>query len=78
MSPAGRAAMRAKSANSDVLILGYHGVSESWTSPLSVTPHALESQMKYLLSKGYRGVTFTQAALEDHSGKVVSVTFDDA
>jgi peptidoglycan/xylan/chitin deacetylase (PgdA/CDA1 family) len=70
--------MRPKNGNADVLILGYHGVSETWTSPLSVTPKALESQMKYLLSKGYRGVTFTQAALEDHPGKVVSVTFDDA
>jgi peptidoglycan/xylan/chitin deacetylase (PgdA/CDA1 family) len=63
---------------SDVLILGYHAVSPTWTSPLSVTPGALETQMEYLLAKGYRGVTFTDAALGEHEGKVVSVTFDDA
>jgi peptidoglycan/xylan/chitin deacetylase (PgdA/CDA1 family) len=62
----------------DVLILCYHAVSEQWDSSLSVTPSALESQMEFLVSKGYRGVTFTDAALNDHPGKVVSVTFDDA
>jgi len=61
-----------------VLILCYHAVSEDWSSPLSVTPQALEDQMEYLASKGYTGVTFTEAALEDHPGNVVAVTFDDA
>lgn len=70
--------MRSKNGNADVLILGYHAVSETWTSPLSVTPQALESQMKYLLSRGYRAATFTEAALGSQPGKVLSVTFDDA
>lgn len=61
-----------------MLILCYHAVSEDWSSPLSVTPQALEGQMQFLASKGYTGVTFTEAALEDHPGKVVAVTFDDA
>lgn len=61
----------------DVLILCYHAVSEDWDSTLSVTPQALESQLELLVSKGYTGVTFTDAALEDHPGKVVAVTFDD-
>jgi peptidoglycan/xylan/chitin deacetylase (PgdA/CDA1 family) len=52
-------------------------VSEDWSSTLSVTPQALESQLEFLASKGYVGATFTEAALEDHRGKVVAVTFDD-
>lgn len=61
-----------------MLVLGYHAVSEEWTSPLSVTPQALEAQMRFLVSRGYSGVTFTEAALENHPGRIVAVTFDDA
>jgi peptidoglycan/xylan/chitin deacetylase (PgdA/CDA1 family) len=61
----------------DVLMLCYHGVSEDWTSPLCVTPDALQSQLEFLASKGYAGVTFTEAALDNHPTDVVAVTFDD-
>jgi peptidoglycan/xylan/chitin deacetylase (PgdA/CDA1 family) len=58
-------------------MLCYHAVSEDWSSTLSVTPQALDSQLEFLVSKGYVGMTFSDAALEDHPGKVVAVTFDD-
>jgi peptidoglycan/xylan/chitin deacetylase (PgdA/CDA1 family) len=61
----------------DVLILCYHAVSEDWESTLSVTPDALQAQLEHLVSKGYRGMTFTDAALGEHRDKVVAVTFDD-
>jgi peptidoglycan/xylan/chitin deacetylase (PgdA/CDA1 family) len=73
-----RKARRPKLGRSDVLVLCYHGVSEDWTSPLSVTPEALARQMEILAGKGYQGVTFTEAALVLHRGPVVAVTFDDA
>ena len=61
----------------DVLVLCYHAISEDWPTPLAVTPGAFENQLTLLASRGYRGVTFTEAALEDHTHKVVAVTFDD-
>lgn len=61
----GRGARR-RTGKAEVLILCYHAVSENWSSTLSVTPQALESQLEFLVSKGYAGATFTEAALEDH------------
>jgi peptidoglycan/xylan/chitin deacetylase (PgdA/CDA1 family) len=61
----------------EVLILCYHAVSEDWSTTLSITPSALESQLEFLVSKGYLGVTFSEAALEDGPGKALAVTFDD-
>jgi peptidoglycan/xylan/chitin deacetylase (PgdA/CDA1 family) len=61
----------------DVLILCYHAVSEDWPSPLAVTPEQFAHQVSYLAERGYRGVTFTEAALGEPAGKVVAFTFDD-
>jgi peptidoglycan/xylan/chitin deacetylase (PgdA/CDA1 family) len=72
-----RRRVRRRVGKAEVLILCYHAVSEDWNSTLSVAPRALESQLEFLASKGYAGVTFSDAALEDHPGKVVAVTFDD-
>ena len=62
----------------DALILCYHGVSETWPARISVTPSALERQLELLAARGYRGVTFSRAALDAPSGRTVAVTFDDA
>ncbi len=62
----------------DVLILGYHAVSEDWTSDISVTPAALEKQLTYLLRRGYRGARFSEAVINPYAGRTVVVTFDDA
>lgn len=58
-------------------MLCYHAVSESWPADLSVTPDSLESQVESLLRRGYRGVTFSEAA-SGGTGRRVAVTFDDA
>jgi len=62
----------------DILVLGYHAVSESWRSALSVTPANLERQLTSLVRQGYRGARFHEAATAPATGKTLVVTFDDA
>jgi peptidoglycan/xylan/chitin deacetylase (PgdA/CDA1 family) len=64
--------------SADTLILGYHGLSDSWPSPSAIPGDRLEEQLRYLLDRGYRGTTFSQAVLSPPRGKTVAVTFDDA
>ncbi len=61
----------------DSLILCYHGVSEDWPTDYVIAPADLERQINHLLARGYRGVTFAEAAREA-PGRVMAVTFDDA
>jgi peptidoglycan/xylan/chitin deacetylase (PgdA/CDA1 family) len=61
----------------DAIVLCYHAVSEDWRAPLSVTPQQFEFQIQLLASRGYRGATFTEVALQERPEKVVAVTFDD-
>lgn len=61
----------------DTIVLCYHALSEDWHAPLSVTPQQFEFQIGLLASRGYRGTTFTEAALEEGPEKRVAVTFDD-
>jgi peptidoglycan/xylan/chitin deacetylase (PgdA/CDA1 family) len=62
----------------DVIVLCYHAVSPSWTAPLSVTPDALEHQLRMLIGRGWRPATFADAVLGNPPGKTFAVTFDDA
>jgi peptidoglycan/xylan/chitin deacetylase (PgdA/CDA1 family) len=62
----------------DILVLGYHAVSESWQSVLSVTPANLERQLTSLVRQGYRGARFHEAVTVPTAGKTLVVTFDDA
>ena len=61
----------------DALVLCYHALSERWPAPLSVTPQAFEEQVQVLVRRGYRGVTFAEAA-QSPPGRNVAITFDDA
>jgi peptidoglycan/xylan/chitin deacetylase (PgdA/CDA1 family) len=63
---------------SDVLVLGYHAVSETWRSHLAVTPMELHRQLSALVARGYVGARFHQAATEPPAAKTLAVTFDDA
>jgi peptidoglycan/xylan/chitin deacetylase (PgdA/CDA1 family) len=63
---------------SDVLTLCYHGVSESWPVATAVTPGQLETQLRLLVRRGYRGATFTDALTSPPAARTVAVTFDDA
>jgi peptidoglycan/xylan/chitin deacetylase (PgdA/CDA1 family) len=62
---------------SEVLVLSYHAVSPAWPAPLSVTPEALESQLAFLVDRGFRGATFTEAVLDPPHPRTLAVTFDD-
>lgn len=62
----------------DVIVLCYHAVSPSWTAPLSVTPEALEHQLRMMLSRGWRPATFADAVLAPSRDNTFAVTFDDA
>jgi peptidoglycan/xylan/chitin deacetylase (PgdA/CDA1 family) len=62
---------------SNVLVLCYHAVSRSWPAILSVTPAQLERQLELLISRGYRGATFSEAVSGPSAKRTVAVTFDD-
>jgi peptidoglycan/xylan/chitin deacetylase (PgdA/CDA1 family) len=61
-----------------VLVLCYHGVSDTWPAPTAVTPELLEKQLSLLKRLGYRGATFTQALTAPPARRTLVVTFDDA
>lgn len=62
----------------DVIVLCYHAVSPSWQAPLSVTPDALEYQLRTLLGRGWHPATFGDAVLGNPPAKTFVVSFDDA
>lgn len=62
----------------DVLILCYHSLSETWPAPTSVRPGDFECQLEDLLGRGYRPMTFTGALTAPAGERALAVTFDDA
>jgi peptidoglycan/xylan/chitin deacetylase (PgdA/CDA1 family) len=62
----------------DVLVLGYHAVSEDWSSDLAVTPEELHRQLSSLVARGYRGARFQEAVTDPPAARTLAVTFDDA
>lgn len=63
---------------SDVLALGYHGISASWPAETTVAPERFEAQLMHLVAQGYRGATFSGALTAPPAPRTVAVTFDDA
>jgi peptidoglycan/xylan/chitin deacetylase (PgdA/CDA1 family) len=63
---------------SDVVALGYHGVSDTWPSPMAVTTGQLRHQVGRLMQRGYRPVTVDEAVRAPAGQKLLVVTFDDA
>lgn len=61
----------------DVIALCYHAISAEWESVLSVTPARFEEQLRLLADRGYSGVTFSEAVLEENRSPQVAITFDD-
>jgi peptidoglycan/xylan/chitin deacetylase (PgdA/CDA1 family) len=62
----------------DTLVLCYHAVSPDWPERYTVTPDALETHVRHLLRRGYRGVTFAGAVRAGDGERVFALTFDDA
>lgn len=63
---------------SDLAVLCYHGISETWPAPTSVRPADLERQLEDFLRRGYRGATFSEALTVPPAERTLVVTFDDA
>ncbi len=63
---------------SDLLVLCYHGISETWPAPTSVRPQDFERQLADFRRRGYRGATFSDALTAPASDPTLVVTFDDA
>lgn len=63
---------------SDLLILCYHGVSETWPAATSVKPDDFERQLSGFVERGYRGATFSDALTAPPAERTLVVTFDDA
>ena len=63
----------------DLLVLCYHAVSDTWPSPAALPVAKLEAQLRYLLGRGYEPLTLSAALGGSRRGKkAVAVTFDDA
>jgi peptidoglycan/xylan/chitin deacetylase (PgdA/CDA1 family) len=60
------------------LVLCYHAVSPTWRAPLAVEPEAFRRQLELLVSRGYRGASFSEVVAKGGRGKLLAVTFDDA
>jgi peptidoglycan/xylan/chitin deacetylase (PgdA/CDA1 family) len=62
----------------DTMVLCYYAISERWPSDeMAVSPANLRRQLKLLMERGYRGVTFGEA-VRGAAGKLVAISFDDA
>jgi len=68
----------ARSAVKDVLVLCYHGVSETWPAAGAATPRNVEAQLTQFLRRGYRGATLSDALTAPQHSRTLVVTFDDA
>ena len=63
---------------SDVLVLCYHGISETWPAATSVRPGDFREQLEEFTRHGYRGATLSEALTVPPAEKTLVVTFDDA
>jgi peptidoglycan/xylan/chitin deacetylase (PgdA/CDA1 family) len=59
-------------------VLAYHAVTPSWRHALAVHPDRFREQLAALAGRGFRGVTFAEAAGGDLHSPSVCITFDDA
>lgn len=62
----------------DLLVLCYHGISETWPAATSVRSEDLERQLEAFLRDGYRGATLSEALTDPPAERTLVVTFDDA
>jgi peptidoglycan/xylan/chitin deacetylase (PgdA/CDA1 family) len=62
----------------DILVLCYHGISDTWPAGTTVEPARLEEQLADFMKRGYRGATFSDALTNPPAKRTLVVTFDDA
>ena len=62
----------------DLLILCYHAISEDWPTEFAVSPERLRSQVRFLIRRGYRPMTLSDALHGTPGRRALVVSFDDA
>jgi peptidoglycan/xylan/chitin deacetylase (PgdA/CDA1 family) len=62
----------------DLLILCYHAISEDWPTEFAVSPERLRSQVRFLIRRGYRPMTLSDALRGTPGRRPLVVSFDDA
>jgi peptidoglycan/xylan/chitin deacetylase (PgdA/CDA1 family) len=62
----------------NVLVLCYHAVSDTWPADLAISAAQLRKQLEFVLDRGYRGATFSEAVTSPPHPRTLAVTFDDA
>jgi peptidoglycan/xylan/chitin deacetylase (PgdA/CDA1 family) len=62
----------------DLVVLCYHGISETWPAGTSVRPADFEAQLSSFVASGYRGATLSRALVSPPTARTLVVTFDDA
>lgn len=62
----------------DVLVLCYHGLSDTWPAATTVTREDFVAQLELLTRRGWRGATLVEALTAPSDDRVMVVTFDDA
>lgn len=64
--------------NPSLVVLCYHGLSDTWPDDTAVGLADFTSQIEHFLRRGYRGTTFTEALTATPPPRTLVVTFDDA
>jgi peptidoglycan/xylan/chitin deacetylase (PgdA/CDA1 family) len=64
--------------NPGLVVLCYHGLSDTWPDDTAVTPADFGAQVEYFLARGYRAATFTEALTAPPGPRTLVITFDDA
>lgn len=62
----------------ELVVLCYHGISDSWPAKGAVTPADFEGHLWDLVGRGYKGSTLSDALTAPGAGRTLVVTFDDA
>lgn len=62
----------------DLVVLCYHGISDSWPAPTTVKAEDLEAQLADFQRRGYHAATFAEALTNPPAERTLVVTFDDA
>lgn len=70
--------MAAEGRYGDLVVLCYHGLSETWPETTSVRPADFAAQIESFAAAGYRGATLAEALVAPPARKTLAVTFDDA